>query len=207
MGLLWKQKSKGNEGVGSTNGNASSIGRTYNEGMLHSRKDDPAIPTSSYVKIAESMYNTATNKDSKTSRINELRLLSPKIRTSSNNSTPSEKLQNLNKSLRNALQPDIMSKEENIDDENESKTQSQTRLLQRNRTKTAANKLLRSLEEEFKKDEDKDHQLEEEFNQAMGTLDKSTEDDVKSYADAPGECRSDLPRSNLCKRQRNFRES
>eukprot|EP00944_MAST-04C_sp_MAST-4C-sp1_P012482 g12482.t1 len=193
---LEKQKSKGNEGVGLTNGNASSIGRTYNEGMLHSRKDDPAIPTSSYVKIAESMYNTATNKDSKTSRINELRLLSPKIRTSSNNSTPSEKLQNLNKSLRNALQPDIMSKEENIDDENESKS-SKPDEATAEESDEAANKLLRSLEEEFKKDEDKDHQLEEEFNQAMGTLDKSTEDDVKSYADAPGECHSDLPRSNL----------
>ena len=195
---LEKQKSKGNEGVGLTNGNASSIGRTYNEGMLHSRKDDPAIPTSSYVKIAESMYNTATNKDSKTSRINELRLLSPKIRTSSNNSTPSEKLQNLNKSLRNALQPDIMSKEENIDDENESKS-SKPDEATAEKSDEAAKTLFQSLEEEFKKDEDKDHQLEEEFNQAMETLDKSTEDDVKSYADAPGECHSDLPRSNLAR--------
>ena len=70
----------------------------------------------------------------------------------------------------------------------------------------AAKTLLQSLEEEFKKDEDKDHQLEEEFNQAMETLDKSTEDDVKPNSNVTGERRSDVPKSTLLEETNKFGE-
>ena len=91
------------------------------------------------------------------------------------------------------MQPDIVPKEENIGDENESKSPTPDEATAEE-SDEAAKTLFQSLEEEFKKDEDKDHQLEEEFNQAMETLDKSTEDDVKPNSDVSGERRSDSPK-------------
>ena len=185
----------------------SNIGRNYVDSALNPKNNignncnEPAIPNTSYVKIAEEMYNTnqqkknnrsssiSSSSNTSSTKKRELLLLSPKAkRKNPNISTPNERLETLNKSLSNMLNGDSVTDngdDRKSDEEEEQVAQTDpTTLFNTSNNDDDDDKanvtLMNELEKNLNNEIEEDLQVEKEFKSNMEIFSKTVEDDVES---------------------------